>query len=427
MPEEVCVMDRRLNMGLFDKPWLAFAIALIVSLAVGITVWALHPWFIEATQLKSRLSTGICTGATIQIVLTVYYYFLRLSVLRMYRQQIEDGRAWAKAQNHILQILSKLKEEQIALQSFAELMNGHLDTANHANESGVLSILDALQQVRGQSETLLNTLRRQEEKAGNVAVEQTKRLQQNVQTLKNLSDYQCRRTAQIAEDGNRIKEVLEQVKQLGGLTRIIRDIASQTNLLALNAAIEAARAGEAGRGFAVVADEVRKLSIQTETATHEIDRAIAAMTDNVEKNLSHIVSSARTDEETRQMQAIADDLTAMNDAFDEVSRYLIHVVQESHSAMTAIHENILNALGQMQFQDISRQQIEQVRWALTQLSEHALVVAKSIETKSHDWPDLKDKIEEIKFGYVMQTQHVTHSQVTGQAVKKETRPAIELF
>lgn len=101
-------------------------------------------------------------------------------------------------------------------------------------------------------------------------------------------------------------DLSEQAHNIGKVLEVIRSIAAQTNLLALNAAIEAARAGEAGRGFAVVADEVRSLALRTQSSTHEIESIIGGIQDGTAVTVAAMQLSLEQAEQTLERARIVD-------------------------------------------------------------------------------------------------------------------------
>ena len=174
----------------------------------------------------------------------------------------------------------------------------------------------------------------------NVTAQQGReQVRQTVDSISLLSD-------DVGTTAAEVEQLAERVREISKVLDVIRSIAEQTNLLALNAAIEAARAGEAGRGFAVVADEVRALAHRTQQSTQEIEQMIGGIQDGSERAVTSMQSSngrARSTLEVAQAAGVAlEQITQAIASINERNLVIASASEEQAQVAREVDRNLVN-------------------------------------------------------------------------------------
>ncbi|GAA7385583.1 methyl-accepting chemotaxis protein TlpB [Helicobacter pylori] len=216
-----------------------------------------------------------------------------------------------------------------------------ISTLNKTSMDQLVQITQETQKSMKDSSTTLNSVKNKATDIAsmmNISIEQSqglrKRLIETQGLVKESKDAIGDLFSQITESAHTEEELSSQVEQLSrnaddvkSILDIINDIADQTNLLALNAAIEAARAGEHGRGFAVVADEVRNLAGRTQKSLAEINSTIMVIVQEIN------AVSSQMNLNSQKMERLSDMSKSVQETYEKMSSNLSSVVLDSNQSM----------------------------------------------------------------------------------------------
>ena len=250
----------------------------------------------------------------------------------------------------------------------SELENKELN--NVVQDTSVIKhdLIEAIKEAETGKENLIRSNKNLDETKQDV-LKLVEKVQDNSQIQQDLASS----LSQLSTDAAQVKNVLS----------VISDIADQTNLLALNAAIEAARAGEHGRGFAVVADEVRKLAEHTQRSLSEINATVNVIVQAISE------SSQQMDNNSKEMEELADISNHVGEKINETAQIMAHSTQMSENILNGYKENanktdrIIDKIHHIS--EISNENIQSID-----------SVAKASDTLSQMTIELNNKLREFK-------------------------------
>ena len=414
-------------------------VALVIACGAFFSVYLLYDWFHGEFLPRLPLSAPVGDALGSVLIVLVAYLAQRALSLAFYRDVMfglaSAQQASASKVSDVETVSDEVARELESVRSYNDVLRRQLDGVVQATEAAAYDITVRLQSIHGVGTRLDRFLAETTQASSVLAASSESDIQGNQALISRMDSYICRRIDDAIKDQQRIEQIVNEAQGLGSLVKLVKDISGQTNLLALNAAIEAARAGEAGRGFAVVADEVRKLSTETDVAVNKINEGINSVAHSIRQQFQDKLAHSNVEAERAALTEFANQLGNLGAGYQQLLDHDIKVLHTVREASSDLGRMFMDVLASVQFQDITRQQIEIVANALRKLDEHAENMARRIkdsEGSDFHYAPLSEHLEDLYSKYVMDAQRTSHQEALHQPASKNTGAAqasskIELF
>ena len=329
--------------------WLTAVMALLAVAFLTLTVWKLY-----SDQRQRALDSAEQNRQTQDAILKLLDEMGNLAdgdltiqpeVTEQITGAIADSINFAVKEMRNLVTRIKAAAQQVAVASERSRQTANeLTQAATRQATQISDTTDRMQSMSKQMEEMSATAGRSAEVAqGSVAT--AKRGSQAVQdTIRGMDEMR----EQIQETAKRIKRLGESSQQISEIVELINDIAEQTNILSLNAAIQAAMAGDAGRGFAVVADEVQRLAERSGEATKQIADLVKTIQADTNEAVSAMEQTTRgVVEGTRLADAAGQALGEIESVSEQLSELIVNIARVAHT-QSEVASSVSHNMGQIQ-------------------------------------------------------------------------------
>lgn len=355
---------------------------------------------IMKTELSEDVSDGVMSnwlvmiGAILLSVLIAYFTVIRvtrpLAEVNRVLTIVSTGDLTTKLDDSATDEFGILaKNCNLLIENLRNLINGIVNRSNQlatASEEtsmvvkeSTIAINDQRSQVE-QAATATSEMASTSESVmerANEALSDIQHADEEAEKVKLISNTNKETILQLAKEIEQASGVINEVNQhsaaIGGILDVIRGVADQTNLLALNAAIEAARAGEHGRGFAVVADEVRTLASKTQQSTEEIQSMIEQLqngsTSAVEVMDNSKEQAERCVEQSEQATIALDGITDSVHQANDMSEQIVSAAREQNQVSSEISERLESIVTIAEQTALGAEQTEQSSQEVAKLAE----------------------------------------------------------